>query len=184
VSASVVIPFAVTAYVFALIVFLVVIATILVGVRVLDVRRTPGRPHFALSLEVEGADADGVVAAPGPTTEVRVHAGVSNIGESPAGPNTLYVLVPRGIDARWIGAQTAYEPELTAERLPVGEQRVDAWYLRGVLPQVGRDDHPVATLLIEAQVPSEVPIRFRAHAKDLANDEDAAIDRRLVVVGS
>jgi hypothetical protein len=164
VSASVVIPFAVTAYVFALIVFLVVIATILVGVRVLDVRRTPGRPHFALSLEVEGADADGVVAAPGPTT--------------------LYVLVPRGIDARWIGAQTAYEPELTAERLPVGEQRVDAWYLRGVLPQVGRDDHPVATLLIEAQVPSEVPIRFRAHAKDLANDEDAAIDRRLVVVGS
>jgi hypothetical protein len=33
-------------------------------------------------------------------------------------------------------------------------------------------------------VPSEVPIRFRAHADDLANDEDAAIDRRLVVVGS
>ena len=183
-SASAVIPFAVTGYVVALIVFVVFIVTILVGVRVLDVRRTPGPPHFALSLEVEGADADGVVAAPGPTTAVRVRAGVSNIGESPAGPTTLYVLVPRGTDARWIGAQTPYEPELTAERLPVGEHQVDAWYLRGVLPQVGRDDHPVATLIIEAQVPSEVPIRFRAHADDLANDEDAVIDRRLVVVGS
>ena len=183
-SALAVIPFAVTGYVVALIVFLVLIVTILAGVRVLDVRRTPGPPHFALSLEVEGADADGVVTAPGPTTELHVRVGVSNIGASPAGPTTLYVLVPRGTDARWIGAQAAYEPQVTAERLPVGEDQVDAWYVRGVLPQVGRDDHPVATLIIEAQVPSEVPIRFRALADDLANDEDAVIDRRLVVVGS
>ena len=113
-----------------------------------------------------------------------MRVGVSNTGASPAGPTTLNVLVPRGTDARWIGAQTAYEPQLTAERLPGGEDQVDAWYLQGVLPQVGRDDHPVATLIIEAQVPSEVPIRFRAVADDLANAEDAVIDRRLVVVGS
>ena len=182
-SALVFLPFAVSSgYIIVLLFFLGLVVAILIAVRVLDTRRGVA-PRFELTLDVERADADGVVVMPArsPTAELRVHAGVANVGPTPAGRTTVYVVVPRTVDARWIGAQTGYTPELTGELLPIGEHQVDAWYLRGVLPRVDKGDNPVVTLVLEAPIPSELPIRFRAVAKGLANGDDAEIDRLFVV---
>ena len=58
---------------------------------------------------------------------------------------------------------------------------MDASYVEKVLPQVGRRDNPVAALRLVARVPSVIPIRFRAAADELADDDDAVIDRLFVV---
>jgi len=189
----------------ALIGFVVLIAVIIAVVAVLDARQKAratdegadtartaspgfgalfrGRARFVLTLEAEGASPDGqvVTMSEGPTMQLVVRVGLTNVGEKAARRTTLRVLVPRESDAGWVGAETKLDPELTAERLSAGENQVEAWCVTGVLARVGIRDHRVVALSLGVRVPSEVPIRFRADAAELADDEDSVIDRLFVV---
>jgi hypothetical protein len=139
------------------------------------------RARFSLTLDVEGADADGEIVTQATTIGLVVRVGLTNVGEKAAGQTTMRVLLPRGSDARWVGTQTTLDPEPTTELLGVRENEVEASYIEKVLPQVGRRDNPVAALSLGVRVPSEIPIRFRAAADELADDDDAVIDRLFVV---
>ena len=104
------------------------------------------RARFSLTLEVDGADADGVIVTQATAIGLVVRVGLTNVGEKAAGQTTMPVFLPRGSDARWSGAQTTRDPEPTTELLGVGENQVAASYVEKVLPQVGRRDNPGAAL--------------------------------------
>jgi hypothetical protein len=141
------------------------------------------RARFALTLDVDEANADGevITTSDGPTTGLVVRVGLKNVGERAAGQTTIRVLVPRPVGARWTGTRPSVVPERTTEQLGVGENQVEAWYVTKVLPRVGLRENPVEAVKIGAHVPSELPIRFRADADELAEDDDAVIDRLFVV---
>jgi hypothetical protein len=167
-------------YVWALVVFVVLIGVIIGVIAVLDVRRKRSadasdeagdstapwyrvlgarfarRAKFVLTLEAEGAGPDGevVTASANPTVELRVDVGLTNASAADAGPTTMKVLVPRGSDPRWVGGTTtADEREPTTELLGVGDSQVEVSCLTKVLPRVGRSDNPVATLTVTVPVP-------------------------------
>ena len=165
-------------YLWALVVFAVIIGVIVGVIAVLDVRRKRSagvsdeagditgpwyrvlrarfaRARFVLTLEAEDAGPDGEVLTPtaSPTVELRVYAGLTNAGAADAGQTTMKVLVPRGSDPRWVGDETTVGPEPTTELIRLGDRQVEVSCLTKVLPQVGRRDSPIATLTLTVPVP-------------------------------
>jgi hypothetical protein len=198
---------AASGYVVALIVLVALIVVIVGVIAVLDFRRKRSaaatdepdamagpwyrqagarfhrRARFVLTLDAEGAGPDGdvVTASADPTVPLRVSVGLTS--DADAGQTTMKVLVPRGCDAQWLGAQTLAEPEPTTELLGLGSEQVPASCLTRVLPHVGRGDSPLAILTMTVRVPprgqgaARIPVRFRASADWLGVGDDPVIDR-------
>jgi hypothetical protein len=147
--------------------------------------RFRSRARFVLTLDAEDAGADGEVVTRSTTAKIwlRFYVGVTNASEAGAGQTTMKVLLPRGCDAQWVGAENTVEPEPTTELLGVGESQVQASLLTKVLPQVGPRDSAVATLAVTVRVPprdegaARIPIRFRASSNDLGVGEHPVIER-------
>ena len=151
--------------------------------------RFRSRARFVLTLDAEDAGPDGEVLTRSSTAKIRlrIYVGVTNASEADAGQTTMKVLLPRGCDAQWVGAENTVEPEPTTELLDVGESQLPASCLTKVLPQVGRRDNAVATLAMTVRVPphgdgaARIPIRFRASSNDLGVGDDPVIERVFTV---
>lgn len=151
--------------------------------------RFRARARFVLSLDLDGAGPEGEVVADAaePTTDLRVSVGVTNASKADAGRTTMTVLVPRGCEARWVGAGATGEAEPATELLGTGADRVQSSALTQVLPEVGPGDSPVATLTVRVPVPAatvgriRIPMRFRAVSDALGVGEDPVIDRVFTV---
>jgi hypothetical protein len=192
----------------ALIVFVVIIGLVVGVIVAVDVRRKRSadptdepaqagpwyrqllarfrsRARFVLTLDAEDAGRDGEVVTDSTTAKIwlRVYVGVTNASQADAGQTTIKVLVPRGCDAQWVGAETTVESEPTTELLDVGQSQVQASCLTKVLPQVGPRDNRVDTLAMTVHVPprgqgaARIPIRLRASSNELGVGEDPVIDR-------
>jgi len=149
------------------------------------VARFRSRARFVLTVDAEDAGPDGEVVTGSTTAKIwlRVYVGVTNHSQADAGQTTLRVLLPRGCDAQWVGAETTVEPEPTTELLDVGASQVQASCLTKVLPQVGPRDNRVATLAMTVGVPprgegaARIPIRFSASSNELGVGENPVIER-------
>jgi hypothetical protein len=194
-------------YVWALLVFVIMIGVIVGVIAVLDVRRKrsarasgeaddttgpwyrvlgerfAGRARFLLTLEAEGAGPDGEVltASTSPTVGLRLHAGLTNAGAAGAGQTTMKVLVPRGSDPRWVDDEATVDPEPTTELLALGDRQVEVSCLTRVLPQVGRRDSPVATLALTVPVPPRGEGAARVPIRFLAFADELGVGEDPVI---
>ena len=200
-------PSSTSGEVVALVIFVVIFVAIVGVIAVVDVRRKRAlgaagetadaheswrrqararfrrRARFDVTLDAEGADADGAVVTidADPTLELRVFVGL--ISDAVAGETTMTVLVPRRCDAHWVGPGSTDDPEPTDELLADGEEQVWASALTKVLPQVPRRRRLVATMTVTVPVPprgdgpARIPLRFRAFTESLGVGEDPVVDR-------
>ncbi len=76
-------------------------------------RELRARARFTITARPLEADPDGVLRTDATRVFVRAEIGLANVGDKAAGPTTLNVLLPAGLDARWCG--------------PGGEELGPAW---------------------------------------------------------
>jgi len=158
-------------------------------------RELRARARFKLSASVPGAGPDGVYRVDASACLLQVLVGLTNVGDRAAGPTTINLLAPRslGENFRWSGPGGHEIPNADPARYPTTETfdhpefGVEAVYLMRELPRVTRKTPVVGWVRISAQVPMDgetvIPMRLKAAADELPDDEDEAVLDFVVRVG-